>query len=115
MDGDPLDRLHRLVDASLLVADAASGRYRVLFIVRAFLSDELEALGEAEAARETFLSRCVDVADEIRERMSTASTSRPTTVGCAPSSTTSGPPATWLASEATSTPSSASPSRSSRS
>ena len=66
-DGDPLDGLHALVDGSLLVADAASGRYRVLFIVRAFLSDTLEALGEADAARETFLSRCVDVADEIRE------------------------------------------------
>jgi predicted ATPase/DNA-binding SARP family transcriptional activator len=65
--GDPLDRLHALVDASLLVADAASGRYRVLFIVRAFLTDTLEALGEAEAARQTFLKRCVDVADEIRE------------------------------------------------
>jgi predicted ATPase/DNA-binding SARP family transcriptional activator len=66
-DEDPLDRLHALVDASLLVADAASGRYRVLFIVRAFLIDTLEALGETEAARRTFLSRCVEVADEIRE------------------------------------------------
>ena len=65
--GDPLDRLHTLVDASLLVADAASGRYRVLFIVRAFLTDTLEALGEADAARQTFLNRCVEVADEIRE------------------------------------------------
>jgi predicted ATPase/DNA-binding SARP family transcriptional activator len=66
-DGDPLDRLHALVDASLLVADAASGRYRVLFIVRSFLNDALEVLGEAEAARQAFLSRCVEVADEIRE------------------------------------------------
>jgi predicted ATPase len=66
-DGDPLDRLHALVDASFLVADAATGRYRVLFIVRAFLTDTTEALGEAEAARHMFLSRCVEVADEIRE------------------------------------------------
>ena len=44
-DGDPLDRLHALVDASLLVADAASGRYRVVFIVRAFHTDTLEELG----------------------------------------------------------------------
>ena len=65
--GDPLDLLHDLVDSSLLVADAASGRYRVLFIVRAFLTDLVAALGEADAARERFLSRCVVVAEEIRE------------------------------------------------
>jgi tetratricopeptide (TPR) repeat protein len=39
----------------------------VLFIVRAFLTDMLEALGEADAARRAFLTRCVEVADEIRE------------------------------------------------
>ena len=115
-DGDPLDLLHALVDASLLVADAASGRYRVLFIVRAFLTDTVEALGEADAAR-------TDVPEPVRRggggdprgRLR-APTSRPTTGGCAPSSTTSGPPATWPASVATSTPSSGDhPRRSSRS
>ena len=34
-DHDPLDLLHPLVDSSLLVADAAAGRYRLLFTVRA--------------------------------------------------------------------------------
>ena len=66
-NGDPLDLLHDLVDSSLLVADAASGRYRVLFIVRAFLTDLVVALGEADASRERFLARCVVVAREISE------------------------------------------------
>ena len=66
-EADPLDLLHALVDSSLLVSDAASGRYRVLFIVRAFLTDTVEALGESDAARTRFLSRCVRVAEEIRE------------------------------------------------
>ena len=65
--GDPLDLLHDLVDSSLLVADAASGRYRVLFIVRAFLTDVVAELGEADAARERFVNRCVVVAGEICE------------------------------------------------
>jgi tetratricopeptide (TPR) repeat protein len=64
---DPLDLLHDLVDSSLLVADAGSGRYRVLFIVRAFLEDVVAGLGEVDAARERFLSRCVVVAEEICE------------------------------------------------
>jgi predicted ATPase/DNA-binding SARP family transcriptional activator len=64
---DPLDLLHALVDSSLLVAEAATGRYRVLFIVRAFLVDLVESLGEADAARETFLDRCVVVAEELAE------------------------------------------------
>ncbi len=89
-DGDPLDLLHDLVDSSLLVADAASGRYRVLFIVRAFLSDLVVTLGETEAARERFVSRCVVVAEEICEGMLRRPTNRSSTDGCAPSSTTCG-------------------------
>ncbi len=71
-ESDPLDLLHDLVDASLLVADAASGRYRVLFIVRAFLADVISALGEVDATQERFVRRCVAVAAEIREGCYTA-------------------------------------------
>ncbi len=67
--GDPLDLLHRLVDSSLLVADAADGRYRLLFTVRAFLLDELVTRGEIEDAHRRFVARCVSIATEIDERM----------------------------------------------
>jgi predicted ATPase/DNA-binding SARP family transcriptional activator len=63
--GEPIDLLHDLVDSSLLVADAAQGRYRVLFIVRAFLSDLVTELGEAEQVRGRFVRRCVVVAEEL--------------------------------------------------
>jgi predicted ATPase/DNA-binding SARP family transcriptional activator len=62
---DPLDLLHRLVDASLVVADTATGRYRLLFTVRAFLLDVLRVTGGLEAAEEVFLERCVAVAAEV--------------------------------------------------
>jgi predicted ATPase/DNA-binding SARP family transcriptional activator len=70
-DGDvePLDLLHDLVDSSLLVADAVSGRYRVLFIVRAFLDDVVAGLGERETVRRRFLARSAVVAEEIRDGM----------------------------------------------
>ena len=58
----PLDLLHRLVDASLVVADATSARYRLLFTVRAFLTDELRREGELTAAEERFLDRCLALA-----------------------------------------------------
>lgn len=64
---DPLDVLHRLVDASLLVADPQRGRFRLLFTVREFLHDELrgrDALGAAETA---FVARCVALAEELGE------------------------------------------------
>ena len=68
--GDPLDLLHRLVDSSLLVADAESGRYRLLFTVRAFLLDEIVAAGRdrggARAVRRALPS---SIAEEIGERM----------------------------------------------
>jgi predicted ATPase/DNA-binding SARP family transcriptional activator len=67
--GDPVDLLHRLVDASLLVADAAAGRYRLLFTVRAFLHDEIELLAERDEASARFVSRCRVVAEEIGTRM----------------------------------------------
>lgn len=62
---DPLDLLHRLVDASLLVADPASGRFRLLFTVREFLLDELRARAELESAQASFVARCVDLAVEL--------------------------------------------------
>ncbi|MET0525575.1 MAG: BTAD domain-containing putative transcriptional regulator [Nocardioides sp.] len=64
-EGDPLDVLHRLVDASLVVADPGAGRYRLLFTVRAFLLDELRAEGELEDAERRFLDRCLDIAEEV--------------------------------------------------
>ncbi len=67
--GDPLDALHRLVDASLLVADAASARYRLLLTVRSFLLDELVA-GDARVETERrFLDRALRVAREIAGSM----------------------------------------------
>lgn len=64
---DPVDLLHRLVDASLVVADPSSGRFRLLFTVRAFLVDELRTRGELEAAETVFLERCLTVARELGE------------------------------------------------
>ena len=67
--GEPLDLLHRLVDASLLVADPATGRFRLLFTVRTFLLDEVARLGETESVHARFVRRCVVVAEEIHDRM----------------------------------------------
>lgn len=69
IDGDPVDAVHRLVDASLLVADPASGRFRLLFIVRAFLHDELRSLGELAEAELRFLDRCLVMARDIGVRI----------------------------------------------
>lgn len=64
---DPLDLLHRLVDASLLVAEPAWGRYRLLFTVRSFLLDELRERGELDRANAVFVERCVAVAEQLGE------------------------------------------------
>ncbi|MDP3890074.1 BTAD domain-containing putative transcriptional regulator [Nocardioides sp.] len=69
MAGDPLDLLHRLVDSSLLVADAVSARYGLLFTVRAFLVDEITRLGEVEETHARFVDRCRTVADDIGAQM----------------------------------------------
>ena len=68
--GDPLDLLHRLVDSSLLVADAASARYRLLFTVRAFLRRRARA-GWARPRRRTrgSSSGAASIAEDIGERM----------------------------------------------
>ncbi len=67
-ESDSLDLLHPLVDSSLLVTDAAAGRYRLLFTVRAFLLDELVAEGERDVAEERFLERCVRPGRRDRRR-----------------------------------------------
>ena len=50
-DHDPVRLLHGLVDASLLDVDPGRTRYRLLFTVRAFLLEEIAALGEQAASR----------------------------------------------------------------
>ncbi|GAA4364657.1 BTAD domain-containing putative transcriptional regulator [Nocardioides caricicola] len=62
---DPVDLLHRLVDASLLSADPVWGRYRLLYTVRGFLLDELAGTGGLDAAQEVFVARCVALAEEL--------------------------------------------------
>lgn len=62
---DPVDLLHGLVDASLVVADPRLGRFRLLFTVRTFLLDLLRQAGELEAAEQRFLDRMLAVAREI--------------------------------------------------
>ena len=66
---DPVDLLHRLVDASLVVADAARARYRLLFTVRDFLLDELASRGELAAMESLFLERCLVIAEDLAGRM----------------------------------------------
>jgi len=66
---EPLDLLHRLVDASLVIADAANARYRLLFTVRAYLLDLLVELGERDRAEACFVDRCVVVAAEMSDAM----------------------------------------------
>ncbi|WP_322936297.1 BTAD domain-containing putative transcriptional regulator [Nocardioides bizhenqiangii] len=62
---DPVDVVHRLVDTSLVVADPSSGRFRLLFTVRAFLTDELRRDGNLERAERQFVDRCLAVAREV--------------------------------------------------
>ncbi|AFR48237.1 ATP-binding protein [Gordonia sp. KTR9] len=62
---DPLETLHRLVDSSLLVADASEGRYRLLHLIRHYLLDHLEASGMLAAAEDRFLEECVATVREI--------------------------------------------------
>lgn len=62
---DPLDVLHRLVDASLVVAEPGEARYRLLFTVRDFLLDELRREGESAEAERRFLDSCLANAEEL--------------------------------------------------
>ncbi len=66
---DPVDLLHRLVDASLVTADPEEGRYGLLFTVRDFLLEQLRARGELDGAEEAFVNRCLQVARELRDTM----------------------------------------------
>jgi predicted ATPase len=62
---DPVRLLHGLVDASLLDVDAGRTRYRLLFTVRAFLLEEVAALGEVATADVRFLRWAVRAAEKI--------------------------------------------------
>jgi predicted ATPase/DNA-binding SARP family transcriptional activator len=62
---DPLDLLHHVVDASLLVADAATGHVRLLFTVRSFLLDELARSDALQPAEQRFLDRALTTAREL--------------------------------------------------
>ncbi|MFC9982252.1 BTAD domain-containing putative transcriptional regulator [Gordonia sp. NPDC127522] len=65
---DPVETLHRLIDSSLLVADASGGRYRLLHLIRTHLLDHLDRAGVLAAAEDRFLDECVatvrDIGDE---------------------------------------------------
>lgn len=69
LSADPLDLLHELVDASLLVAEPVVGRYHLLFTVRTFLLEELDRLDERQEAVGRFVARCRSVAEEVRTAM----------------------------------------------
>ncbi|MFE0751538.1 ATP-binding protein [Gordonia sp. NPDC058843] len=62
---DPVETLHRLVDSSLVVADAAAGRYRLLHLIRHYLLDHLERADRLAAAEDRFIEECVTTAREI--------------------------------------------------
>jgi tetratricopeptide (TPR) repeat protein len=53
--GDVLDLLFRLVDRSLVVPDAESGRFRMLVTIRDYAETRLREAGEADAVRERHL------------------------------------------------------------
>ena len=62
---DPVRLLQGLADASLLDVDPGRTRYRLLFTVRAFLLEEVAALGELAATEDRFLRWAVRAAEEI--------------------------------------------------
>ena len=101
-DGDPLDLLHDLVDSSLLVADAGEREVsRALHRARVPHRPRRDARGGGRRSGEV---RRAGASSSPRRsaRAATAPTSRSSTNGCAPSSTTCVPPVTWPASTATS-------------
>jgi predicted ATPase len=57
---DPVDSLSRLVNRSLVVYDAASGRYRLLETVRSFSRERLDEAGQTEPASDRHLAFCAD-------------------------------------------------------
>ena len=93
---DPVRLLQGLADASLLDVDPGRTRYRLLFTVRAFLLEEVAALGERRPPR---TGSCAGPSGP-RRRSAPGCCLRPRprpTGGCGPSSTTCAPPGTWLA------------------
>ena len=65
---DPLDVLSRLVDQSLVVADATAGepRFRLLATIREFAAEALEAAGETAAARRAHAAWCLAFVERLR-------------------------------------------------
>ncbi|MDO9486575.1 MAG: BTAD domain-containing putative transcriptional regulator [Actinomycetota bacterium] len=61
---DVLRLLHRLLDASLLDLDRDRSRYRLLFTVRSFLLEELQARSEVNVELR-FVERMVEIAGQI--------------------------------------------------
>ncbi len=62
--GDVLDLLLRLVDRSLVVPAADSGRFRMLVTIRDYAEARLREAGEADAVRERHLWHCTALAQE---------------------------------------------------
>ena len=83
-----------LVDASLLDVDPGRTRYRLLFTVRAFLLEEVAALGELAATEDRFLRWAVRAAEEIGAGLRRSCRGARPTGGCGPSSTTCAQPGT---------------------
>jgi hypothetical protein len=63
-DADVLDLLFRLVDRSLVVPDADSGRFRMLVTIRDYAEARLREAGEADAVRERHLAHLTALAQE---------------------------------------------------
>jgi predicted ATPase/DNA-binding SARP family transcriptional activator len=61
---DVPDLLFRLVDRSLVVPDADSGRFRMLVTIRDYAETRLRESGEADAVRERHLWHCTALAQE---------------------------------------------------
>jgi predicted ATPase/class 3 adenylate cyclase len=57
---DPVDSLSRLVNRSLVVYDAAAGRYRLLETVRSFSRERLDEAGQTEPASDRHLAFYAD-------------------------------------------------------
>ena len=94
---DPVRLLHGLVDASLLDVDPGRTRYRLLFTVRAFLLEEVAALGERAASRGAVPAVGRPRRGGDRGRAVCRPPRPRPTGGCGPSSTTCARPATWPA------------------
>src|SRR5581483_8311350 len=71
---DLIDLLSRLVDKSLVAAEAHGGemRYRLLEPVRQYAGELLQQAGETDAARQQHAIWCRDVAERARRQLWTS-------------------------------------------